>query len=67
MKIKSRKQRTDIKKCSFVNRAIQLWNTTTCRCFRDSPVNQTILGKGQESDKPGEVKVLWKSSTNAVK
>jgi hypothetical protein len=26
MKIRSRKQRTDIRKYSFVNRTIQLWN-----------------------------------------
>jgi hypothetical protein len=34
--IRSRKQKTDIGKYSFVNRTIQVWNQTTCRCFRDS-------------------------------
>jgi hypothetical protein len=41
-KIRSRKQQTDIGKCSFVNRTIQLWNQLPVI----SPANQEVLEKG---------------------
>jgi hypothetical protein len=41
-KIRSRKQKTDIGKYSFVNRSIQLWNQLP----ELAPVNQVILRKG---------------------
>jgi hypothetical protein len=37
-KIRDRKQRTDIGKCSFVNGTIKNWNQTTCRSVRDFPL-----------------------------
>jgi hypothetical protein len=43
-KIRSRKQRTDIGKYSFVNRTIHLWNLHMLLGL--SPVNQASLGKG---------------------
>jgi hypothetical protein len=45
-KIKSRKQRTDIGKYSFVNRTIPLWNNLPANAFGTPTVNQVILGKG---------------------
>jgi hypothetical protein len=45
-KIRSRKQKTDIGKNSFVNRTIQLWNQLPADALGTLfPVNQVILGK----------------------
>jgi hypothetical protein len=45
MKIKSRKQKTDIGKYSFVNRTIQIWNPTACSCFRNSLLFRKVINQ----------------------
>jgi hypothetical protein len=45
-KIRSIKQKTDIEKYSFLNRAIQPWNNYLQMLCGLSPVDQVILRKG---------------------
>jgi hypothetical protein len=57
-KIRSRKQKTDIRKYSFVNRTIQLWNLLpadalqTLSCKPSNFSKRDILGKVKEWWKP---------------
>jgi hypothetical protein len=45
-KIRSRKQKTDVRKYSFINKPIQLWNELPAEALGTlSPVNQALLGK----------------------
>jgi len=46
-KIRSRRQRTDIRKYSFVNRTIQHWNQLPAEVLEFSPANQSLLKRGQ--------------------
>jgi len=46
-KIRSRMQRTDIGKYSFVNRTIQHWNQLPTEVLGISPANQSLLKRGQ--------------------
>ena len=45
-KIRSRRQRTDIGKYSFVNRTIQHWNQLPAEVLGISPANQSLLKRG---------------------
>jgi hypothetical protein len=45
-KIRSRKQRTDIGKYSFVNRTIQFWNQLPADALGTLSCKPSILGKG---------------------
>jgi hypothetical protein len=65
-KIRGRKQRTDMRKYSFVNRITQLWNqlpadalgTLSCKPRNIRKRNRKVIS---------EVKVWWESSKNAVR
>ena len=45
-KISNRRQRTDIRKYSFVNRTIRLWNRLPAEILGTLPVNQMLLERG---------------------
>jgi hypothetical protein len=44
-KIRNRKQRTDIRKYSFVNRTIKLWNNLLAEALVISPASHISLGR----------------------
>jgi hypothetical protein len=62
-KIRSREQKTDVGKYSFVNRTMQLWNQLLAETLRIPSCEKVILGKSYGSDALGEVK-LWHKSEN---
>jgi hypothetical protein len=45
-KIRNRRQRMDIRKYSFLNRIIPLWNRLPAEILGFSPINQTLLERG---------------------
>jgi len=70
-KIRSRRQRSDIGKYSFVNRAIQHWNQLPAEVLRNLPCKPVSFKKRvRKSDNWVELKgskVYWKSSRSAEK
>jgi len=72
-KIRSRRQRTDIGKCYFVNRTIQHWSRVVAEVLGTLPCKPIIFLKkkeGKESDNRSELKedkVCWKSFKSVEK